>query len=274
MNVEVRVGRLSAAVTETDVFGFEPRGTDWIPGADEPATSLLVPGFPRVDTERSARFRLDVAAPEEAAVVTLQLVTPDGTFTPDRDSVIDVPAGSVKSIDLTEAFQGEPGSVLLSADAPVTAGARVFLSDPDLFGDSLYLAASQPLTAPAVVPDNLITNDLATRLILSAPEGRAVVTVGAFGGTAGGGKQGRDTAVEIPAGETRQVTVEPGKDLRRFGLVITPESGSGPVYGVRMLDEQGPRGPLVTSFPLRTARLIATVPVTVPQVQVGSVTGN
>jgi Family of unknown function (DUF5719) len=269
MNAQVRVGRLSAAVTETDVFGFEPRGTDWISGTEPPSQSLVVPGFPRVDSDRNARLRLDVVAPQAAAVVTLQLITPDGTFTPEDVSVLDVPAGAVKSVDLNQAFAGEPGAVLVTADAPVTAGARVFLSDPQLFGDSLYLAASLPLTAPAVVPDNLITNDLDTRLILSAPEQAATVTVSSFAGASG--KSGTEETVDIPAGATRQVTVDPGKNLKRFGLVIAPQDGSGPVYGVRMLDEQGPRGPLVTSYPLRTARLTATVPVTVPDVAAGTI---
>jgi hypothetical protein len=174
-----------------------------------------------------------VVAPRTAAVVTLSLITPEGTFTPEDVSVLDVPAGAVKSVDLTDAFAGEPGAVLVTADAPVTAGARVFLSDPQLFGDSLYLGASLPLTAPAVVPDNLITNDLATRLILSAPEQGATVLVSPF---AGSGQAGSEQTVEIPAGATRQLTVKPGEDLRRFGLVVAPQKGSGPVYGVRMLD--------------------------------------
>jgi hypothetical protein len=38
-----------------------------------------------------------------------------------------------------------------------------------------------------------------------------------------------------------------------------------------MLDEEGPRGPLVTSFPLRAARLIATVPVAISDVRAGTV---
>jgi hypothetical protein len=268
LNVQVRVGRLSAALTETDVFGFEPRGTDWVPGAVAQATSLVVPGVPRVDQGRESTVRLDLASPVDAAVVSLTLVTPEGDFTPQGVDVVDVPAGGVRSVDLTEALRGEPATILVESDVPITAGARVFLENPDIFGDTLYLAASLPLTAPAVVPDNRITKDLATRLVLSAPGDAASVKVTAFAGD----EQVPVTTVELPAGSTRQVTIEPPKKLARFGLVITPVAGSGPVYGVRMLDEEGPRGPLVTSFPLRTARLIATVPVTVPDVAAGTVT--
>ena len=181
--------------------------------------------------------------------------------------MVEVPAGGVKSVDLTKALRGEPAAVLVKSDVPVTAGSRVFLEDPDIFGDSLFLAASEPLAAPAVVPDNVITKDLATRLILTAPKAAATVTITAFAGN----EQVPVATVELASGVTSEFTIKPPGQLREFGLVITPEPGSGPVYGVRMLDEQGPRGPLVTSFPLQTARLVATVPVTVPDVVAGTV---
>jgi hypothetical protein len=173
----------------------------------------------------------------------------------------------VESVDLTKALRGEPAALLVKSDVPVTAGARVFLEQPDIFGDVLFLAASPPLSAPAVVPDNRITADLATRLVLSAPEGPASVKVTAFAGD----RQLPVANVELAAGTTKSVTVHPPKKLREFGLVVTPLAGSSPVYGVRMLDEEGPRGPLVTSFPLRAARLIATVPVAISDVSAGTV---
>ena len=266
LNVAVRVGRLSAALTETDVFGTQPRGTDWIPGALAPSTSMVVPGVPAVRQGRDATVRLDIAAPGEAAVVTLQIVTPDGTFAPKGADVVEVPAGGVQSVDLTKAMRDQPGAVIVTSDVPVTAGARVFLKAPDFYGDALYLAASPALEAPAVVPDNRITSDLATRLILSAPGDAATVKLTVFAGD----RQVPAGRVELAAGSSESVTVDPPQRLRNFGLVVTPEAGSGPVYGVRMLDEQGPRGPLVTSFPLRSARLLATLPQTVPDVAVGS----
>ena len=266
LNAQVRVGRLSAAVIETDVFGFEPLGTDWIARAEAPSTSVVVPGVPAVNQGRSLKVQLDVVAPEEAAVVRVSVVTPEGSFVPEGVDVVDVPAGGVKSVDMTQAFRGEPAAIVLESDAPITAGARVTLEDPDIFGDLLFLAASQPLDGPAVVPDNRTTKDLATRLVISAPQESAQVSVSAFAGTATIPVE----TLQIPGGSTQVLTVEP-KDLKRFGLVVVPEAGSGPVYAVRMLDEEGPRGPLVTSFPLRTARLTAVVPVTVPDVVAGTV---
>ena len=269
LHVQVRVGRLSAAITETDVNGFDPLGTDWFPAAQAPATELVVPGVPRVSEGRASHVRLDVVAPGEAAVVTLSLITPEGSFPPEGVDVLDVPAEGVTSVDLTDALRGEAASVVISSDVPVTAGARVQLRDPDIFGDVLFLAAAAPLTAPAVVPDNRSTGDLQTRLIFSAPESAAGAEVTAFAR----GREWDAGRVDLGSSTTEVLTIEApmigGKRVDSYGLVITP-SGDGPLYGVRFLDEEGPRGPLVTSFPLTTARLLAEVPVAYPDVVVGS----
>jgi hypothetical protein len=271
LHVQVRVGRLSAAITETDVKGFDPLGTDWFPAAQQPTTALVVPGVPPVKKGRDSDVHLDVVAPGEAAVVTLSMITPEGSFTPAGVGAVEVPAGGVTSVDLTDALRGEAASIVLSSDVPVTAGARVKLRDPDIFGDVLYLAAASPLTAPAVVPDNHTTEDLQTRMIFSAPEGPAGVTVTAFGG----GREWRVGRLDLDAATTGVLTVQPpeikGKPIHSYGLVVTPRgsSESAPLFGVRMLDEEGPRGPLVTSFPLTTARLLARVPESYPDVALG-----
>lgn len=269
LHVEVRIGRLSAAITETDVQGFDPLGTDWFPATQPPGTELLVPGVPQVAQGRTSRVRLDLVAPGEAAVVELSLITPEGSFPPSGVDIVDVPAEGVTTVDLTEALRGEPAAVLISADAPVTAGARVELRNPDIFGDVLYLAASAPLQAPAVVPDNRTTQDLQTRLIFSAPQESASAEVTLFAE----GRQWQGGRVDLAPETTEVLTIEPpqlrGQRIDSYGLVITP-SGDGPLYGVRFLDEEGPRGPLVTSFPLTTARLLAEVPVAYPDVAVGA----
>jgi hypothetical protein len=269
VHAQVRVGRLSAAITETDVDGFDPGGTDWLPAAIQPTNELVVPGVPAVTRGRDSTVRLDVVAPGEAAVVTVSIVTAEGSFSPQGVNIVDVPEQGVASVDLTEALRGDAAAVVLSSDVPVTAGARVLLEDPDIFGDALFLAAAAPLEAAAVVPDNRTTKDLQTRLILTAPESAASAVVTGFAK----GREWTVGRVSLDGGTTKVVTVDPhrieGKGVESYGLVVTP-GGSGPLYGVRMLDEEGPRGPLVSSFPLSTARLLAEVPETFPDVEVGS----
>lgn len=267
LHVEVQVGRLSAAVTETDVDGHRPLGTDWIPGATAPATELVVPGVPRVGRDRTGKVLLDLVAPGAGAVVHLNLVAPDGTYVPLGADVVDVPTDTVRSVDLTEVLRGDPAAVVVTSDQPVTAGARVTLATPDHYGDLLFLAAAPPLSAAAVVPDNWQTSDLYTRLVLSAPEAAASVDVTTFSGEV----TGEPLRIDIDAGTTQWVTIAPPEGRRGFGMVVRPVAGSGPVYGVRMLDEQGPRGPLVSALPLRTARITVVVPDAVPDIGAGTV---
>ncbi len=269
VHAQVRVGRLSAAITETDVKGFDPGGTDWLPAAVRPTNELVVPGVPPVARGRDATVRLDIVAPGDAAVVTVSIVTPDGSFTPQGVNIVDVPAQGLASVDLTEALRGDPAAIVLSSDVPVTAGARVLLEDPDIFGDVLFLAAADPLDAAAVVPDNRSTKDLQTRLILTAPESAESAVITGFAR----GREWTAGRYSLDAGTTKVVTVDvrkiKGRRVDSYGLVVTP-GGAGALYGVRMLDEQGPRGPLVSSFPLTTARLLAEVPEAFPQIMVGS----
>ncbi len=265
LHVKVTSGRLSAALTETDVDGLQPRGTDWIPTALGPATQVTVPGVPPVAKGRESDVRLDVVAPGDSdAVVRLSLATSDGVFAPVGSDVLEVPAGSVASFDLTEALRGQAASLLLESDVPVTAGARVLLKRPDYYGDVLFLSAADALSAAAVVPENQTTDDLATRLVLTAPESAASVEVKAFNQT-----DSDTTTVSIEGGTTQVVTVTPPPGLRRYGLVITPLPGSGPVVGVRFIDEEGARGPLVSALPLRAARLTAVVREAVPELTAG-----
>jgi len=265
LHVQVRSGRLSAAVTETDVHGFQPRGTDWIQATVEPDRALVVPGVPTVGKDRQSSVVLDVAAPRADATVDVKLITPDGTFIPLGGGQIDVRSGTVRQVNLTRALQGQPAALLVTSDTPVVVGAKVVLQRPGYFGDSMYLAATPPLLAPAVVPDNIATSDLTTRLILSAPANDVTVHLLAY--DAAGHE--RTTDVTVASGTTTAVavlppTVKPGEPIkglryRRFGLVLTPQPGSGPLYAVRWQDEEGPRGPLVSALPLQRARL--TVPV-------------
>jgi hypothetical protein len=264
LHVAVRSGRLSAAITQTDVNGFQPRGTDWIPATVAPARALVIPGIPAVARDRVGRVVLDIAAPRSDAIVSVKMVTPDGTFTPIGGGELDIRSGSVRQVDLTKPLRRQPAALLVTSDTPVTAGAKVVLKRPGYYGDSMYLAATDGLTGSAVVPDNITTADLTTRLIISAPTGDADVQV--FTYTANG-KQ-RTVTISVPGGTTRAIavgppTVNPGEPVkgtryRRFGMVVTPTAGSAPIFAVRMQDEEGSRGPLVSALPLLAARL--TVP--------------
>ncbi|MFM9133903.1 MAG: DUF5719 family protein [bacterium] len=120
-HVSVRSGRVVAAVQDTEIEGYIPRGDDWIPPAADPSTRVLVPGIMPGRSDR----QLIVLAPGEAdATVRVRLVTEGGSYVPTALSQIDVPAGTVVTASLTEALDGQPATLELSSDEPIVAGVR------------------------------------------------------------------------------------------------------------------------------------------------------
>ena len=159
----------------------------------------------------------------------------------------------------------------MSSDVPVTAGARVLLKDPDIFGDVLFLAAADPLDAPAVVPDNRTTKDLQTRLILSAPDAGATAVISGF--AAGRGVDGRERVTGVGCHD-RCTIVPPTDDQGQEGRYLRPRRHPrGQRVVVRGPDARRRRhraAPWCRRFPCTTARLLAEVPEAFPDISVGS----
>ena len=186
----------------------------------------------------------------------------DGTFAPLGADVVDVPAGGVRvgrpDQGAARRAGSDPVSVRRSRSRP---GPACVLRTSGL--SSVTCSSSPPprrWRSRRSSPTTGTTEDLATRLVLTAPDGRDVRVRSPASPAVATWSAGR---VDLAAGTTRRVTVSrprPGQptDSGSFGDPTPP--GDGPVYGVRMLDEEGPRGPLVTSLPLRTARLHAWCP--------------
>lgn len=119
--VTVRQGRVMAAVFDRESDGFVPRGADWIPASVDPATRVLIPG---VIGGPGGRQLLVYAPGDLSATVRVRLITAAGSFVPVATPEIEVPGGSVVSVDLDSALQGEDATVDLQSDQPIVAGVR------------------------------------------------------------------------------------------------------------------------------------------------------
>lgn len=119
--ITVRQGRIVAALSDRLADGFVPRGADWIPSAVEPATRVLVPG---VVGGEGGRQLLIHAPGELSATVRVRLITAGGSFVPAATPEVEVPGGSVVSVDLDSALQGDDATVDLQSDLPIVAGVR------------------------------------------------------------------------------------------------------------------------------------------------------
>jgi hypothetical protein len=243
LHVRATTGRVAASVRIR-----ADKGVDWVPLAPPPATSLVVPGIPGGAGSR----RLLLAVPGEFdARVTVQAITANGMFAPQGQDTLDAPAQSVTPLELDHALAGKVAAVRLTSDRPITAGFSAQVGD-----DVAYGAAAPPLgPAGGVVADN---RSGASSVLLTAPKAAATVQVTAVTGE---GAAGVPQTVKVTGGRTMEVRVgEPaGLAAKGFGIAITPQGGSGPVYAARVLRGKGGQVTVLPIVPARTTVLLPAV---------------
>ena len=114
LHISTSVGRVVAAVRESP---SRAKPGAWLPAAQPPSTSLVLPGLPGSPGTR----QLYVIVPGAAnAQVKLTAVTPKGSYQPTGGTGIDLPGGSAVSVALPS-LGGQPAAVRLTSNVPVTA---------------------------------------------------------------------------------------------------------------------------------------------------------
>ncbi|TKK88420.1 hypothetical protein FDA94_14105 [Herbidospora galbida] len=245
LNVSTGRGRVAAAVEAAT-----PEGVDWLPQTTQPAERVVVPGVPG----SAGRRELYVAAPGESdAVVHVKAVLKDGSYALENRETVEVPAGSVVTLDLSTGVTGQPAAIVLTSETPVVAGLKIVGTGGRT--DVAFTAGAPSIDLGSVVADARSTKDVTSRLILSAPDKAADVTVTLLPRE---GKAPEPIEVAIPAARTKEIILKgPAKG---FSVVVTPKTGSGPVYGGRVMEERAAGGQLVTAQPLAVARTWTLVP--------------
>jgi hypothetical protein len=258
---------VSAAVRDQQVDGLTPLGVDWLPAATAPRREVVVPGVPGGAGERM----LQVIAPGESdAIVRVRLVSESGAFAPAGLDVIEVSAGSVSEVDLAQFTAGEPVTVLLESDVPVTAGVLTRLAGASgQLGEIAYAAAADPLTPqrPGVVPEVRQGENLSSRLLLTSSGRDVTVDLAPLPPATG-----TPTEVRVPGGSQVTVDLATVSSAEVFAMTVTPRTGS--VYAVRQVDETEERGPFVTSSPVPPGRYVVPVPRVVADLSTGLRTGS
>jgi hypothetical protein len=267
VHVHARQGRVAAAVRDQQVDGLTPLGADWLPVATAPGRSVVVPGVPGGAGERL----LQVVAPGESdAIVRVRLVSESGAFAPAGLDVIEVSAGSVAEVDLAPFTAGEPVTVLLESDAPVTAGVLTRLAGASgKLGEIAYGAAADPLTpaTPGVTPEVRQGENVSSRLLLTAPGPDVTVDLSPLPPATG-----TPSEVRVPGGSQVTVDLASVSSDEVFAMSVVPRTG--PVYAVRVIDEVEERGPFITSSPVLPGRYVVPVPRVVADLSTGLRTGS
>lgn len=267
-HVIARSGRVGASVNDQQRVGLDVVGTDWIPAAAEPATTVYVPGILAGD---GARVLSVVSTSDNDAIVTVRVLAQDGSYQPfERNSII-VPAGAVTTLDMTPALPSTPDGVLpatleLTSDQPIVVGMRQFFGGSNVQNEASFTAGAQPFTGPSAVTGLPVRAATDVKLQIAAPSTSVEVdvTMLPFRGGKEVAEPTEPVRVSVPAGEVRVITFEPPSDVDWFTGVITPVAGSGPVLAAHRVRERSRFGDLITGYPWKPLRVRVPVPAAVP----------
>ena len=263
VHVSVRVGRIAAGLLDAQQRRGVGAGIDWLAPMDKPATAAVIPGIPGGKGERS----LYLFTPEQGgALVRLSLAGPNGTFTPatEKGSIdsVALDGGKVVKLDLADAAQREDFSVIVQADEPVLAAVRVATASGKV--DYGYVPMAEPLTGPSVAADVRAADGYASTLLFTAPTGDAKATLTLLTR----GKSPKELRnVVVRAGTTVEVSLKGiGKAA---AVVVTPQPGSAPLYGSRVMTRKADGGDMLTIEPLPPSRTSTLVPTVVNDLSAG-----
>jgi uncharacterized protein DUF5719 len=250
LHVQANTGQVAASVWE-DGKG----GGAWLPQANAPATSLVIPGL----TVASSAARLFVVVPGATdAQLKVVAYTPAGAVTQFPGSPVDASAGAATPLALNSLGASAAG-LKLTSNQPVVAGVLV----PGT-GIGSFTTAVPPITEQGVVAGNPATRGVTVGLLLTAPSAaaRASISVVAADGTVM--TPAGDQTVTVTARHTLALAVpRPSADGRGpFAIVVTPRPGSGPLYAVRVVTSGtgGLSAPLTSLLPVSSAMTSITLP--------------
>lgn len=230
LGVHVARRRGAVAVAALDTSTGSAQGSELVSAVPRPARRVVLGGLP-ADGSRT----LTVLNPGDAtARARVEVLGPDGTFSPDGLDEVRVRAGSVTTVRLPASVGDAPAALRVVADTPVVATAT---SAAD--GDVAVLEGVRAWTGAAVVPvggDAVGVPDL----LLTAPgdAGRTVVLEGR------GSDLARRTRAEVsvPAGTT--VAVDLARTLELSGVSSVVVRSEGGVVGTARYSADGRRASL------------------------------
>ena len=272
VHVTTQTGEVSAAVRDIRTDGTTTLGNDWVP-VGEPQPDLTIAGIPGTVIGQQPARRLFLGNPGAAsATVKITVTASSGTFVPVGLEDVTVAPESLTTVDLGKVLQDRAASVHVAAEPgltgqPVPIVAGVLVDAASTTGDGIheitFLGPQQPVGRAALIPQVRTGQDQDSRIVFSAPAGyvSGTLTVRPPGGA----------AVRIPFAVAAGTTVDTSAVGNyhmpdQSSVVVTTAPGSGPLYLVRLIEENGALGPLLSAYqvspapPLRPVPAVARLP--------------
>jgi hypothetical protein len=219
--VHVRASRGRVVASVSDQFAAEPgaaSGQEWIPGQDNPSRRQRLAGLPA----GADAHTLTVANPSRReALVEVEVAGRSGSFTPTEHARVQVPPGSVTTVDLSDVLGPDEAAVLLASQVPVLASVRSMVD-----ADTSVAGSVRPLAGPAAVP---VPEGSSTAIMLSAEGGAATAVASAYDSS---GREVTSRRIELLPQAT--AVWRPGR--RAAYVVVTPERGR--VFGAASVTDR------------------------------------
>jgi len=243
LHVQTNTGQVAASVWE----GSRSGGA-WLPQANAPATSLVIPGL----TVASSAARLFVVVPGSTdAQLKVVAYTPAGAVTQFPGNPVDASAGAATPFALNSLGASAAG-LKLTSNQPIVAGVLV----PGT-GIGSFTTAVPPITQQGVVAGNPAARGVTVGLLLTAPSAAVRASISVIAADGSVTTPAGDQSVTVAARHTLAVAVtRPSAGSRQpFAIVVTPQQGSGPLYAVRVVTSGagGLSAPLTSLLPVSSA---------------------
>jgi Family of unknown function (DUF5719) len=250
LHVQTNTGQVAASVWE----GGNGGGA-WLPQANAPSTSLVIPGL----TVASSAARLFVVVPGGSdAQLRVVAYTPAGAVTQFPGSPVDASAGAATPLALSSLGASAAG-LRLTSNQPVVAGVLV----PGA-GIGSFTTGVPPLAEQGVVAGNPAGKGITVGVLLTAPTAVGLASISVIGADGTVTTPAGDQTITVTSGHTLAVAVPRPTEATRqpFAIVITPLTGSGPLYAARAVTSGagGLSAPLSALLPVSSAMTSIALP--------------
>ncbi len=227
LHVTTSTGRVVAAVRATTSTAKEGM---WLPAAAPPSTNQVLTGLPASPGLRELYLTVPGNAPAQVKVTA---ISQKGSYQPTGGSGLNLLGHQSTGIPIPS-LDGTVGSIMITSNVPVTGSLE--MSGGPIGAPGAFIVGSGEIVGQAVLAASTAGRIGTTELVLSAPAGSASVSIGqAIPGAALTGVNGQ--IVHIPAKSAVEVKLALPKRSDKamlIAIVVTPLSGSGPVYAGRV----------------------------------------
>jgi hypothetical protein len=235
VHVHVVDGRLAAALQTDVVEGIKPVGRSFTSPVETLSTRSMIVGL----RDSSDETQLHLVSPLADSIVSVILHTPDGAFPITVATDLNLDAGVVKTIDLTEVIETSKASLEIVSDQPALA-AVTMVSRVGAVRDYQVFSQQAPILKGAVAA---LPSELKLSGFQAISMSDTAVTVSAFQA----GESVWTKTTNLYAGEVSTLELS---DQRETGMVFVVSSDSGEVFVTMWLEAKTSRGSYTSAVAL------------------------